>query len=179
MTLSRKAVRPSQTAFLLAHDILPVSLDYRLCPEINIIDGPMTDIRDAYAWARSPSGLQAALIDRNSSIRVDTAKVVVIGWSTGGHLAMTSAWTSKELDLPPPNAILGFYSPTDFESGGKSRPLFRDPHLLTLSELDGRRAEEYPERKIPMEKIIASLPSRPVGADLSANFAASSLMINL
>ncbi|KAL8722875.1 MAG: hypothetical protein Q9225_000708 [Loekoesia sp. 1 TL-2023] len=146
MTLTRKAIRPAQTAFLLDHGILPVSLDYRLCPEINIIDGPMTDVRDAYRWARSPSGLQAALDMRSIRIKVDTANILMIGWSTGGHLAMTTAWTTKEVGLPPPKAILGFYSPTDFESG----------------DLDGRRAEEYAECSIPMEKLIASLPRHPV-----------------
>ncbi|KAL8933262.1 MAG: hypothetical protein Q9211_005878, partial [Gyalolechia sp. 1 TL-2023] len=117
MTLTRKAIRPAQTAFLLDHGILPVSLDYRLCPEINIIDGPMTDIRDGYAWARSPSGLQAVLDARSIRLKVDSTKIVMIGWSTGGHLAMTTAWTTKELGLPPPNAVLAFYSPTDFTSG--------------------------------------------------------------
>lgn len=118
MTLTRKAIRPAQTAILLDHGILPVSLDYRLCPEVNIIDGPMTDVRDGYRWAQSPSGLQAAPDMRSIHIKVDTTNIVMIGWSTGGHLAMTTVWTTKEVSLPPPKAILGFYSPTDFESSG-------------------------------------------------------------
>lgn len=121
MTLSRKAVRPAQTAFLLENKILPISIDYRLCPEVNIIDGPIADVRDAYQWALSPSGLQAVLDTRGVKVKVDTSKVAMVGWSTGGHLAMTTAWTAKELGLTPPKAVLGFYSPTDFESGGKSR----------------------------------------------------------
>ena len=116
MTLSRKAVRPLQTAFLLAHNILPVSIDYRLCPEINLIDGPITDVCDAYAWAQTR--LQS-MIESTGTV-VSEKKIVVIGWSTGGHLAMTTAWKSKEAGLQPPVAILSFYSPTDFESGGES-----------------------------------------------------------
>ena len=121
MTLSKKAVRPAQTSFLLANGILPISLDYRLCPEINLIDGPMTDVCDAYAWAQSPSrnGLQGMLYAKNMRVQIDVAKIVVIGWSTGGHLAMTTAWTTKEAGLTPPRAILSFYGPTDFESGGE------------------------------------------------------------
>lgn len=121
MTLSKKAVRPAQTSFLLANGILPISLDYRLCPEVNLIDGPMADVRDAYAWAQSPSrtGLQSILHSKGSMVEVNRAKIMVIGWSTGGHLAMTTAWTTKEAGLPPPSAILSFYSPNDFESGGK------------------------------------------------------------
>ena len=115
MTLSKRAIRPSQTAFLLAHDILPISIDYRLCPEINLIDGPITDVCDAYAWVKKD--LQGLM--RGKGILIDTNKIVVIGWSTGGHLAMTTAWTSKEADLKPPTAILSFYGPTDYESGGE------------------------------------------------------------
>ena len=116
MTLSRKAVRPFQTAFLLMHNILPVSIDYRLCPEINLIDGPITDVRDAYSWLKSDL---PALVEERGII-VDMKKIIVIGWSTGGHLAMTTAWTSGELGLNPPASILSFYGPTDFESGGMS-----------------------------------------------------------
>ena len=115
MTLSRKAIRPFQTAFLLAHKVLPVSIDYRLCPEVNLIDGPVKDVCDAYAWAQT--SLQDVV--RSRGILVDGKNIVVIGWSTGGHLAMTTAWKSKEAGLKPPAAILSFYGPTDFESGGE------------------------------------------------------------
>jgi acetyl esterase/lipase len=118
MTLSRKAIRPFQTASLLAHNILPISIDYRLCPEINLIDGPIADVCDAYAWAQT--GLQAVV--RSKGILIDEKRIVVIGWSTGGHLAMTTAWKSKEAGLTPPVAILSFYGPTDFESGGEFVP---------------------------------------------------------
>ena len=142
MTLSKTAIRPAQTSFLLANGILPISLDYRLCPEINLIDGPIADVRDAYAWAQR--GLQS--IVRSQGIIVDTERIVIIGWSTGGHLAMSTAWTTKEAGLTPPRAVLSFYGPTDFESG----------------DLDVRRAEQYPERKLSMDKIVSSLPTKPI-----------------
>lgn len=114
MTLSKKAIRPFQTSFLLAHNILPVSIDYRLCPEVTLLEGPIADVCDAYAWLQR--GLRAVLTGRGVSVDVD--RIVVIGWSTGGHLAMTTAWKSREAGLKPPAAILSFYGPTDFESGG-------------------------------------------------------------
>ena len=119
MTLSRRAVRPFQTAYLLKHGVLPISIDYRLCPEVNLIEGPIEDVCDAFRWVKT-GGLQAMV--QKHGIRVDASRVVVVGWSTGGHLAMTTAWTSKEAGLPPPQAILSFYGPTDFESGGTSFP---------------------------------------------------------
>lgn len=115
MTLSRKAVRPAQTSFLLDNGVLPVSFDYRLCPQVNLIDGPIADIRDAYQWMR----MELPTILERHGIAVDPTRVAVIGWSTGGHLAMTTDWTSKSLGIDPPRSILSFYGPTDFESGGK------------------------------------------------------------
>ena len=142
MTLSEKTVRSAQTSFLLANGILPISLDYRPCPEINLIDGPITEIRDAYAWARA--GLQ--MIVWSKGITVDAARIAVIGWSTGVHLAMTTAWTTKAHGLRPPCAILNVCAPIDFESG----------------DLDVRRAERYPERKMSVDKFVASRPKHPI-----------------
>lgn len=118
MTLSRKAIRPLQTRFLLQNGILPISLDHRLCPEVNIIDGPMADIRDAVAWAR----FELPSIALGHGIDVETSKVAVIGWSTGGHLAMTTAWTTVEAGIEPPTIILNFYGPSDFETLGEFHP---------------------------------------------------------
>lgn len=114
LTLSRKAVRPSQTSYLLSHGILPISLDYRLCPQVNIIDGSMTDVRDAYIWASK----DLPLLMQARGIKVDASKIVVVGWSTGGHLAMTTAWTTPAAGLPPPLGILAFYCPTHYDASG-------------------------------------------------------------
>lgn len=115
MTLSRRAIRPFQTQHLLDNRFLPVSIDYRLCPEVNLIDGPIADVRDAYMWSKT----KLPNIAGQWGVVVDPTKVVVIGWSTGGHLATTLGWTTSALDTSPPTAVLCFYAPYDFESGGK------------------------------------------------------------
>lgn len=130
MTLSRRAVRPAQTAFLAVNGVLPVSLDYRLCPEINIIDGAMEDVRDAVTWAR----LTLPLIAANKNISLDTERIVVIGWSTGGHLAMSTAWTVEAAGEMPPKAILSFYAPTNF----LAKDVF-PPHQIPTPVLPSRR----------------------------------------
>lgn len=38
-----------------------------------------------------------------------------VGWSTGGQLAMSLAWTSALRGVRPPEAILAFYCPTGYE----------------------------------------------------------------
>jgi acetyl esterase/lipase len=110
--LSRKDVRPRQTQLLLDHGVLPIAVDYRLCPEIAILEGPLTDVSDAYLWARNTL---PSLKLKHTSVNIEPGRVVVIGWSTGGTLAMSLAWTSAPRGLPPPEGILVFYCPTNYE----------------------------------------------------------------
>lgn len=116
MALSRKSIRLSQVTHLIANGILPVSIDYRLCPGVSIVGGPVEDARDAYIWTVDclPSILLA------QSIHIDTSRIGVVGWSTGGHLAMTLAWSLQDSGYVSPRAILPFYSPVDFENLSKS-----------------------------------------------------------
>ncbi|KAF2230777.1 hypothetical protein EV356DRAFT_579785 [Viridothelium virens] len=121
MLFSRKDVRPAQTRLLLGKDFLPVSLDYRLCPEVALTEGAMVDVRDALAWARNDlPGIQL----RRSGLQIDGNQVVVVGWSSGGQLAMSLAWTAPQLGLPPPKSILAFYAPTDYEDEWWRNPIY-------------------------------------------------------
>ncbi|KAK8091035.1 Type I Iterative PKS [Apiospora phragmitis] len=143
VTLSRRAVRPEQTRYLLKKGLLPVSIDYRLCPEVNILDGPLTDVCDAYRWARE--ALPAIAL--GAGLRVDPSRVAVVGWSTGGQLAMSLGWTAPAAGLRPPSAVLSFYAPVDFESG----------------ELDRMDCPVgMPKSKRNLDEIIQALPSKPV-----------------
>ncbi|KAL8653733.1 MAG: hypothetical protein Q9210_001920 [Variospora velana] len=117
--LSRKDVRPRQTQLLLDHGFLPVAVDYRLCPEINLLDGPFADVSDAYAWARVTL---PSLHLKHTVANIDSTHVVAIGWSTGGTLAMSLAWTSQGRGVAPPDAILAFYCPTNYEDDFWKKP---------------------------------------------------------
>ena len=175
MTLSKRAIRPHQTQLLLDNGYLPVSIDYRLCPEIDLIAGPMTDVRDALGWLRT----KLPEIAQARGVVVDPAKIIAIGWSTGGHLAMTTAWTCEEVGQKPPAAILCFYGPTDFESEGACPSNLALPYasrfssnlgmwctptpsLTTIAEIDRPRAEQYPERSMSLDNIRKSLSTTPV-----------------
>ncbi|KAL8782625.1 MAG: hypothetical protein Q9213_005212 [Squamulea squamosa] len=115
MILSRKDVRPWQTKYVLDNGMLPVSIDYRLCPEINLVDGAMSDVCDALSWARA----KLPDIAKAHGVSVDPGKVAVMGWSTGATLAMSAAWTASAAGKEPPSAILAFYGPSDYEAQGK------------------------------------------------------------
>lgn len=143
MMLSRKMIRPAQTKFLISKGFLPVSIDYRLCPEVNMIDGPMADVRDGYRWVRE----KLASLLAQHSVAVDNERVVVIGWSTGGHLALSTAWTTRAAGITPPSAILSFYAPVDFESKG---------------ELDSLSKKNAPAPRLNKKRIIDSLNGKPI-----------------
>jgi acetyl esterase/lipase len=65
-----------------------VAIEHRLCPGINILEGPMTDVRDALAWIQS-GGLTRALEQAFVMITPDVDRVMAMGTSSGGHLALS------------------------------------------------------------------------------------------
>jgi acetyl esterase/lipase len=113
---------------LLDLGLLPVSVDYRLCPEVNIRDGPMTDACEAVEWARN---VLPHLPLFSNGVRVDSEHVVVVGYSTGGHLALTTAFTTRARGFKPPSAILGFYCPTNYSADWWRSPIY--PQLAQQS----------------------------------------------
>ncbi|KAK7754813.1 Type I Iterative PKS [Diatrype stigma] len=114
LPIGKKDIRPAQTNLLLEKGFLPVSLDHRLCPEVSLSDGPMVDICDALHWARHTLP-EIASRRLGHQARVDGERVVVVGWSSGGQLAMSLGWTAPQRGLRPPEAILAFYCPTDYD----------------------------------------------------------------
>ena len=119
--LSRKDIRPKQTQLLLDNGLLPVSIDYRLCPEVSLLEGPISDVCSALQWARH---VLPSLNLQRPDIHPNGDKVVVVGWSTGGTLSMTLAWTTAAQGLKPPDAILAFYCPTNYSSDFWTVPNF-------------------------------------------------------
>lgn len=116
---SRKDIRPAQIQLLLERGFLPVSLDHRLCPEVKLAEGPMMDVCDALNWARNTLPSLKLQCPR---LQIDGERVVAVGWSSGGQLAMSLAWTAPQKGLRPPEAILAFYCPTDYEDECKYHP---------------------------------------------------------
>ncbi|KAI0134029.1 Alpha/Beta hydrolase protein [Xylariales sp. AK1849] len=118
---TRKDIRDDQTQILLRAGFLPISVDYRLCPETTLKEGAMQDVCDAFRWARQ---ILPNLKLSRPDIRADGERVVAVGWSSGAHLAMTLGWTASSLGVRPPEAVLAFYGPTDYED-----PFWVQPNL--------------------------------------------------
>ncbi|KAI9725826.1 MAG: Type I Iterative PKS [Chrysothrix sp. TS-e1954] len=109
----------------------------------NVIDGAIQDIQDAVIWARTSLPI---MLSSRFNIAVDPENLVLIGWSTGGHLAMSASWTLFKSGYDTPKAILVFYSPTIFEQGGLRIP----------------PANNYPTRRMPWPQIFKSTSSSEV-----------------
>lgn len=69
-----------------------LAIEHRLCPGVNVFDGPMTDVRDALSWAQN-GGLAKSLEENGHDVAVDAERVMVMGTSSGGHLALSTVRT--------------------------------------------------------------------------------------
>ncbi|KAI4169653.1 MAG: hypothetical protein LQ343_005531 [Gyalolechia ehrenbergii] len=142
--LSRKDIRPGQSQHLLENGIIPISIDHRLCPELDLIDGPMTDVCHALDWIRNDL---PNLKLRRPDMKLDCTKVAAIGWSTGGTLALSLGWTASIRGLKPPEAILVFYCPTDYTS-----VWYQEPHF------PWRTSQADAERKYDLWEAVHNSP---------------------
>ena len=112
----RKDVPMKHIRNLIEHGFLPISTDYRLCPETNLFEGPMTDCCDALQWATETlPNLSLA----GPTVTADPSKVISIGWSSGGQLSMSLGYTAPAKGIKAPDAILAMYPPSDMESERK------------------------------------------------------------
>jgi acetyl esterase/lipase len=92
---------------------LPVSIDYRLCPETPLVTGAIADVADALTWARESLPHYTSA---RGMAEVDTGRIAAVGWSSGGHLAMMLPSTARARGVPAPDVILAYYCPTNLEA---------------------------------------------------------------
>ncbi|RMJ27778.1 Thiolase, domain-containing protein [Aspergillus sp. HF37] len=164
---------PQQTRMLLDADFLPISVDYCLCAETTLPEGPMQDVCDALTWAQIALPIRKL---QRGDIRVDGDHVVAVGWSTGGHLALTLGFTAPASSLRPPDAILAFYCPSDYEDPFWARrnvPFGSDP--VIESDYDIRQGVY--DRPITTYNPPAS--ERPLGGWMAPSDARSRIALHM
>ncbi|KAF5010516.1 hypothetical protein FDECE_3333 [Fusarium decemcellulare] len=100
-TVGSKALLPRyHRDRLLELGFVVVSANYRLCPTINVYDGPVKDSLDAYEWVR----LTLPGLLKEEGVDADSTRIVVLGHSCGATLALLTA------SLPsPPKAIVDLF----------------------------------------------------------------------
>lgn len=82
-------VSSDQVQDMLERGWIVVSLEHRLCPQVNILDGPIADARDCLDWVLDGS-LEKELgkTEVSSKFKVDYDRIVAVGTSSGGTLAL-------------------------------------------------------------------------------------------
>ncbi|KAJ5497536.1 hypothetical protein N7463_009523 [Penicillium fimorum] len=163
--LSRNDIRPAQTRLLQEKGFLPIAVDYRLCPEVTLSQGPMEDVVDSLAWIRNV--LPTIRLQR-TDIRIDGRCVVSVGWSTGGQLAMSLGWNSMPRHIKPPQAILAFYCPLDYEDGFWSRPNIPVGSESTTTQYELDHTTWAAVRERPLVSYNVSPAKQAIGGWLSS-----------
>ena len=135
----------------------------------------MTDVRDALRWAREV----LPFMELNcSEVKIHGDIVAAIGWSTGGTLAMSLGFTASPYGIKPPDVILTFYSPSNYDDNCAysiinhsikptlTIPVFKTPNYpkifpttpnTTYDLLDAVHSE--PVSLYPLPSTIISSPS--------------------
>ncbi|KAJ5633667.1 hypothetical protein N7528_001509 [Penicillium herquei] len=122
LVIGAKEIIPyAQIRYLTRAGFLVVIPNYRLCPQVSAFEGPITDSKDCLIWAIQNAEFLLAQTDEADAYRVNSEKVVVMGHSGGGGLALTMP---NQSDLPVQiSAVLDFYG-----SKYLDHPSYREPH---------------------------------------------------
>lgn len=99
--------------YLAARGYVVASPDYRLAPAFPFPAG-LNDVRDALTYLRANA----------ARFGIDTGRVVLMGRSAGGEIALTLAYTAGD---PGIKGAVGYYSPVDLRYAYANPS---DPHVL-------------------------------------------------
>ncbi|KAJ0418577.1 Alpha/Beta hydrolase protein [Aspergillus carlsbadensis] len=153
---AKEGIPASQIEELVSLGFVVVCVNYRLCPTISLADGALADCTDCYTWCqcRLPG-----LLAREMGISADPTRIVSLGHSAGGHLALMMAQHPC-----PPVAILDFYGAKYLSDDVWHRPNPKMPRLDFSPELLDRIWLEVPA---PPTSILAQsdLPGQGSGLD--------------
>ncbi|OKP14959.1 hypothetical protein PENSUB_4304 [Penicillium subrubescens] len=123
--------------------------NHRLCPGVNMLEGPMQDIRDLLTWVYH--GHLDAVLKEQGAYRADLENVAAFGTSSGGHLALGLGF-----DVPKPaKAILSLYGTVHFTDPLWTKPL---PHVAAklppnLSEAFLNKV--YDQKPVPTDSSVS------------------------
>lgn len=113
-------VNKDQIRDCLSRGWIVVAPNHRLCPQVNLLEGPMQDCRDLLRWIYDGS-FQRALVSKlgDTAPQCDLDRVMAFGTSAGGHLALALGWDVERA----PRAVLDFYGPVHFQDPFLNSPI--------------------------------------------------------
>ncbi|KAJ5698192.1 hypothetical protein N7462_000197 [Penicillium macrosclerotiorum] len=139
--------------------------NHRLCPGVNLLEGPMQDIRDLLAWVHV--GHLDTVLEKHGPYQADLDNVAAFGTSSGGTLALGLGF-----NVPmPAKAILSLYGAVHFTS-----PLWTKPIPHVAAKLPSSLTPEfinqvYSEHPIPTDSTVSLEGQTESGASKGPNFA--------
>lgn len=136
-----------------------ISVDYRLAPE-NPFPAATEDCYGVLCW----------LAEQSEYLKIDPARIAVVGESAGGNLAAVTCIMARDRHGPLPKFQLLFYPVTDCNFETPSYVNFSDGPLLTLRQmeaywrhyLDGEKTTNDPYAAPLQAKSLAQLPSTTI-----------------
>lgn len=87
---SAQMVNQEQIEYCSERGWITVVPNHRLCPGVNLLDGPIEDCRDLLSWIYN-KGLEKEIVQNgplNADIKIDYDHVFAFGTSSGGHLSL-------------------------------------------------------------------------------------------
>ena len=81
----KELIPSGQIEWLIKNGFVVVAYNYRLCPNVSLMEGPIGDTRVVYHWSRNTL---PRLMKRDTGLDVDGERIVALGGSAGGTLAM-------------------------------------------------------------------------------------------
>lgn len=85
---SSKMVNRDQVEDCLSRGWIVLAPNHRLCPQVDLLDGPMRDCRDLLAWVYNGGLSKAISAGTGKQCKVDYDHVFAFGTSSGGTLAL-------------------------------------------------------------------------------------------
>lgn len=82
-------VNKDQIQDCLSRGWITVVPNHRLCPQVDLLDGPMQDCRDLLDWVYHGGLQEAVSLRSNNRYPLDLNHVFAFGTSSGGTLALS------------------------------------------------------------------------------------------
>lgn len=139
---SSRLINADQLQDCLSQNWIVLSPEFRLCPQVDILEGPIGDTRACLAWVQS-GGLDREL--RRHGFSADLDRIASYGMSSGGSLALCLGF-----GVPKPVRAVFAMCPTIM--CGHPRWFMNVERMTKLPEMDEEFMEQvYHEKPIPVE----------------------------
>ncbi|AEO63827.1 uncharacterized protein THITE_2042893 [Thermothielavioides terrestris NRRL 8126] len=137
--------------------------NHRLCPQVDLLEGPVRDCRDLLAWVYD-GGLQSAVASKTAiSYPLDLDHVFAFGTSSGGTLALCLGF-----GVPRPVAgIFDLYGPCNFSDSFWRTELPHVAAILPPGLTEDFINKVYQEKPVPIRSGVSLEGQTPGLSDFS------------